>query len=747
MAKKPAIDPEILKLRASQRASARREANKVAEQHRVDVLSMYYNANKEPKVQSLDEASGKSHVPPEVLNALSYVIGQRAQKVLTTFDINPRIRLRTSSGSIDTVRAQTDFTDIEVVVPVKNVKLNDEQSVAQLLAAVKGVLYHEGGHIVCTMPFNQLFDCALMDNNLAPVNPYVSNWSGVINAIKVQELYPAYFDEFASGQFNPDYTLLFPDQLKLITDEERTNPGRAERLKKTFSTERHYETYCKLRDDLFPAWVLLEDGRMESEMVHINGEMMEHYFTCLTLEFLIPEEMPGYAWPAIASRTYLNDELRDLVKQAAYMYTMQANIDPNLVEEIEQGVRKFRQSTNATDVIHAVFEMKCLLDRWKATGNHKKDPGEGPNESPENSGGNTVRVTEKPKFGDEGKGWEPSDDKEQGNGNPDKGEGQPKSEGKDTDKDGQNTKEDGKRSNNYSDGDDPCKGSSSSGSGGSIEHKNHEELREKMRKMLNEAKNNVSSLDEAKDLIAEVNQELKKDIPHNSAITPLSNELTEKARAVQNSMLTVLEPLAVTADPAWRFRQENGVLDPTGYKMHEPGDTDYWSSYEGEGAHGHDLAVSILLDTSASMDAWMDELSVAAFGIRSACDSLGIPCTVTTFDTSPALIWNHDEDAVPVMIHDGGGTDPTEALKQVRNQRANKLRHLVVVMTDGQWSGVNSVKPFAQPGEYWVAVGLSTDRDYGVSLVSRKGADSYCGITEVLELPQEVGKALMGFLS
>jgi len=188
------------------------------------------------------------------------------------------------------------------------------------------------------------------------------------------------------------------------------------------------------------------------------------------------------------------------------------------------------------------------------------------------------------------------------------------------------------------------------------------------------------------------------------------------------------------------------VLDPTSYKMHEPGDSDYWVDYEGEGAHGHSLAVSVMLDTSGSMGGWMDQLSVAAYGIRSACDSLGVPCTVSTFDTEPYMIWDNDEPITPVLIHDGGGTNPLEGLRQIKNQNAGKQRHLVVILTDGEWSYVNSIKPFVEPGQYWLLVGLGTP-GYAKDLVAKKGGDVAIGIDNVMDLPKEIEKALIGFLA
>jgi len=182
------------------------------------------------------------------------------------------------------------------------------------------------------------------------------------------------------------------------------------------------------------------------------------------------------------------------------------------------------------------------------------------------------------------------------------------------------------------------------------------------------------------------------------------------------------------------------------YLTHDPGDTDYWAYYEGEGSTGHNLAVSVLLDTSGSMEAFMDQLSISAYGIRLACDALDIPCTISTFDTQASSLYPHDEDAQPVHIYSGGGTNPRAALKQVKNQRLDKARHLVVCMTDGSWAGVKSIKPFVEPGQHWLLIALG-DSPYCMTYVEGKGADATMFISEVEDLPRVIEKSLVSYLA
>jgi len=62
---------------------------------------------------------------------------------------------------------------------------------------------------------------------------------------------------------------------------------------------------------------------------------------------------------------------------------------------------------------------------------------------------------------------------------------------------------------------------------------------------------------------------------------------------------------------------------------------------------------------------------------------------VTVFDSQAHLLW--DAEDRPLDIPDEfcplGGTDPTYALDVIESQMHDKARHLVIIMTDGAWSG------------------------------------------------------------
>ena len=738
MVKKQKMNEEALDRRSKARSMNRREALKIREAYNKEVLDLIYSQDGPVEKSFL---SSKSRTNSIAVRATAYVLAERARKVLTSMGINPPLSLEVMyhRNEAKTVSAVTDFNKISIAFDMGMVDPSDPSKIADLLAALKGVVYHEGGHIMLTLPWKALFDCALMDNGLNPIafNPYA-----VRHGDYFADTYAAYED--VRSTLKSIDTLIPNNDTRTILSEDSL-------------WQKHQYHYYPVADTLHPSWNLLEDGRMEQEMV-INNPPMINYFTSLVLNYMVDEKEPGYSWPFVITRLHLDEELIDNIRQLAYKFAKDKNLDVTLVDRIEEQVHVYRQSKTATDVVVAVWQMHNLITQWMAGANGGKQPrpdetgreGKGsPNpggsqNDNRDSTGQTV-VTEKPTFGDEGKGWEtkPGDPD---NKNPEDGEGG-NSEGKPDEGESKTKDDKGKGESNDPSTDSTNTTGGFKGTGGKIkENVNYQDIREKLKQLTKEAVARIVSEHETEQLIAEINAELMRDMPHNGAVSPMTGKLIADSMAVANQMLSALEPLALTADPAWRFRQEHGVLDPTSYKMHEPGDSDYWVDYEGEGAHGHSLAVSVMLDTSGSMQGWMDQLSVAAYGIRSACDSLNIPCTVSTFDTEPYMIWDNDEVAQPLLIHDGGGTNPLDGLRQIKNQGAGKKRHLVVILTDGEWSHVKSIKPFVEPGQYWLMVGLGSE-EYAKELVSRKGGDVAIGIDDVMNLPKEIEKALIGFLA
>ena len=799
--KKIVVDAETAKLRSSLRAAEKRNATKAQREIEEEVLSLYRSSAPTEKVLLSSSSHINLNYAPQVVNSVAYVLGERARKVLTSWGINPKMNLEVKptydSEKGHSVTAKTDYVDIYATVELNSSKLTDDKAISELLAAVKGVVYHEGGHILNTLPLDVIFDCALMEDGYAPIR----RGAGV-NPEVFEHIYKPYSGvEYAFIQMPDGTRQNLMDNLKMtyrrLHNSSEIDKVVAEVLPK-HEFQYHADKLILVLDYIRMSWNFLEDGRIEDKLSK-DSSQMRVYFGALVANLVVDNHNPGVSWPLVVSRRHMDSGFVDLMRQAGVAYCMENGIDPMLVDKIEKQVGVYRRSKTPKDIIDSCFEMQVLIDQWfgnQDSGNGGGEGGEGessdgayhgrsndykrraskagfgkPDSHPGDTHGTGYRSSEvedhsdtqlsdKPTFGDESQGWERGtpDNAEDDSGQGSDGGSDGKSEGWGR---GDNSSDQGsgEGSGNGDGGeskpsDEPGKpdGAGSSATGGVIkEGVDYKELRRQLREAGERLKDQANIDGEAQQFLADVNSELMKDLPHNSSVSAMPSEMLAASKQVANQMLSALEPLAVTADPAWRFRQENGVIDPTAYNTRSTGDTDYWIAYEGEGAHGHDLAVSVVLDTSGSMGSMMDGLSIGAYAIRTACDELGIPCTVSTFDTEAYMIWGHDEPATPYLIHDGGGTEPTAALSKVVDQGAGKKKHLVIVMTDGDWisyggKGTRGVKPYIQPNQYWVLVGLSYDKAVAYQLVKNKGGDSAVGITEIEELPVQFEAALRGFL-
>jgi hypothetical protein len=197
--------------------------------------------------------------------------------------------------------------------------------------------------------------------------------------------------------------------------------------------------------------------------------------------------------------------------------------------------------------------------------------------------------------------------------------------------------------------------------------------------------------------------------------------------------------------PAWVEGQRRGVINVLRYETRRPGETEFFRAWTDDEQPGYDMSVSLLLDYSGSMDDHVVSLAQAAFASKLACQRLGIPCTVTLWDTAAATLWDAKEvaEGMPI-IKEAGGTDPTVALLDLDNQRYERAKHIVIIMTDGDWSGTwakRSLAAYKEPGRSIFGFGLGGNH-LAKNLVAR-GCDAAYGITDLMEIPQRLEQFLL----
>lgn len=198
--------------------------------------------------------------------------------------------------------------------------------------------------------------------------------------------------------------------------------------------------------------------------------------------------------------------------------------------------------------------------------------------------------------------------------------------------------------------------------------------------------------------------------------------------------------------PAWVEQQRRGIVNVLRYQTRRPGETEVFRAWTDDEQPGYDLAVSLLLDYSGSMDDHMVSLAQSAFAVKLACQRLEIPCTVTLWDTEAMVLWDANEvaEGMPVIKEDGG-TDPTRALQDLDNQRFDRAKHIVLIMTDGEWSadwnGKRTLAAYKDGGRQIYGFGLG-GRHLREGLIA-KGCDNAWAINDLMEIPQRLEQFLV----
>ena len=706
-AKTVKVDPEIIRARNRARSYFRREAKEYEERSVREAHEALRRASVRQTVDRTTATTGST--------ILRWVSDQ-SRAVFASLDITPKMDVSVVNyPGAPTATASTDFSKINVRVNVAQYDESKPESIARLIALSKGLIYHEGGHILYTIPPVTLIEQAHIQGA-----PY--HWDRQF------------------GLRGPNTEL-------------------------TFSEFRW-------------AWNILEDQRMECAVVRMSP-IIERYLQVVVMDVVVrsAEGNEWRAWPFLTGRSYLPKRILDQFRAEAIRYA-QENDKVDTLREIDRLVRVYKKAKTERDMADAVYQVSKHLRAWLGGmsndgsvdehGNRTREGNPNPSDSATDSDPWEEPTADQPKRPrkDKDRGSEqstPSSSKDEDDWTkPDYFDTRDKEDGSDSSGDTDNEASQDINSDSSEQNDDdsdsgdtgdtgdtpeddephPASGASMNGEQ-ATRPDDQNALDDPLSDTLDEIINDLVSPDQISDLVGQVNDSLNRGLPYDPTIQDMSEDLLSLAYEVRAGMLDTLEPLAVQADPSWRFRQENGVLDPTAYVNREPGESDFWVGLDDSGATGHDLAVSVVLDVSYSMASHVDALSVGALGIRMACDDLGIPCTLSTFASEGNLWLDATDPTTHTRVEAHGGTEPMEALEDLPNQRLGKGRHLVVVFTDGDWSGVPSFAQFRDPGMFIVGTGFGA----GVAQsIAHRMPDVAISLESVSQLPAEVTKALIGYL-
>ena len=197
--------------------------------------------------------------------------------------------------------------------------------------------------------------------------------------------------------------------------------------------------------------------------------------------------------------------------------------------------------------------------------------------------------------------------------------------------------------------------------------------------------------------------------------------------------------------PAWVEEQRRGIVNVLRYETRQPGDTEFYRAWVDDDQPGFDIAVSVLLDYSGSMGDSVQELAQAGYASKLACQRLGIPCTVVLWDTRAQTLWDAEEDAETMpVINSAGGTNPVIALDDLDNHRLGRSKHIVLIFTDGQWgsdwgTASLSLAPYKREGQYMIGFGMGCP----ATTLARYGCDESYEIKDMLEIPKRLEMTLI----
>ena len=199
--------------------------------------------------------------------------------------------------------------------------------------------------------------------------------------------------------------------------------------------------------------------------------------------------------------------------------------------------------------------------------------------------------------------------------------------------------------------------------------------------------------------------------------------------------------------PAWVEQQRRGVLNVGRYMTRQPGDTEFFRAWTEDDQPGFDIAVTVMLDYSSSMSGYAERLAQAGYACKLACQKLEIPCTVVLWDTDARTLWDAREyaECMPTIACTGG-TKPDIALADLDNHRLDREKHLVLIMTDGAWSGgwrdnKRSLAWYKDPGRQMIGFGYGSD--YLARTMEGYGCDEAFAIRDLMDIPHFLEQALL----
>lgn len=599
--------------------------------------------------------------------------GHLARAVASSWSVTTPIEIRTGRN----LSAWTDFSKIDITLPqsaVQAVKDHDVERIADMLQFLRGLIYHEVGHIRFTVPPQDAFT------------------------------------ELGYG--------IRPTSVQLGVDPHK----------------------------FLRAWNLLEDQRMENLVVE-ESPVIASYFSVMAMQAFFTQPDPK-VWLLLMRRPWVPADIR---RASRKLCINTFGMDP--VRTSEQLIQEYFVAPTLAEQFDAVRKFVLLWEDVPQSSQHR-DGSLG--QWFENRQDRSQKATERVSNGARklGKQQDPNADLD----DECDGAGQGAGEGEDGDEEGQgngagqqgqgdiNEDGDGGDGGEGSTPPTPGRGHASHGRGEAIQDEIAptteaiiDAVSTKVKELI-EQQRTADAMGAARDINFQSGS--PRSLPPHPSIGLLAPEELAKAQAVAQEMTQAFDQAMSDRAPSWHRREEHGVLDALAYRTRNNGDTDYWNLWDDGGNSAPDMAVSVVLDVSWSMDGHQHHLGSAAYAIKLACEHLNLPCTVTTFADRAFTLWGAEDPAEPVSVGMCGGTDPIPAMDDLTNQRHEKRQHLVVVLTDGEFGDFPGFSGWAFPG--MSILGVAFGDYYGLhESLARHGANQTVMINDLAALPPLVGHFIL----
>lgn len=548
------------------------------------------------------------------------------------------------------------------------------------------------------------------------------------------------------------------------------------------------------------AWNVMEDQRMEHSLTQESPNIASY----LTIKVLTDHAADPAVWGMISGRYYLSDSVRNAARDQwdqnfGHLVTS---------DEVADVTYRYMTAKDETAALIAVLDMQEIMNKLSLTSNddshsdqedtgsnntfQKTKPNNVPKPSKSNSkskdkngeksdqgqssqgqgqqgqdqGGDQGGQDGQGQDGEDGEGQDGAGEGEgqdgegedgsgagEGQGDGEDGEGEGQGQGQSNSGQGQGSGQgqskpsegQGQQGGDAQDG----SGGTGAGSDGSGDHGTYtDEAREAVRQATQQATNTSThqadrqatneTFNQADGKLGQYRQLHGKDTnPENAA----------QAHTLIVDMEKAFETATANDAPVWVSGERRGILEPVRYRTRTPGDMEFYRAYADKGEQNVDVEVSCIFDVSGSMGHSMEALAVAGYSVQQACTNLGIKSQVVLYDTEAYSLWEPGEvpDGIPSM-RSCGGTDPTEAFDAVLSEPSEAATHIVIIMTDGEWSSGYDLSRWRQENTY---VGVFCYGNFNEDSMNRRfnEADEVVVTDDLLDIPRTVEKLLVQAVS